>query len=221
MKGMSKLVSLSCLLFLTANCGVSGAPVDLPKDIFILAGQSNMAGRGGVSGRKWDGNVPPESKPNPSILRLNGKLKWVKAYEPLHTDIDLGKTCGVGPGMSFANKILRTHGSKFGVVGLVPCAVGGTRIDQWAKGTWLYDQLLIRANESLKEGGAMRAILWYQGESDTVRKKDAGTYKANLEKLIMDLRSDLNIPNLLLIQVLLGSGEGKSVVVVSVKSIER
>ncbi|KAK9946460.1 hypothetical protein M0R45_011925 [Rubus argutus] len=169
-----------------------------------------MAGRGGVSGGKWDGNIPPECKPNPSILRLSAQLGWEEAQEPLHADIDVGKgkTCGVGPG-GIANEVVRAKGSAIGVVGLVPCAVGGTRIGEWARGTRLYTELVRRASDSVKEGGIIRAILWYQGESDTVNKADAERYKGNLERLITDLRSDLNNPNLPVIQVALASGEGQ------------
>lgn len=197
--GLWKLASILCMLLIVGP--VMGAPRGNGKHIFILAGQSNMAGRGGVSGGKWSGYVPPESKPDSSILRLNAELKWVEAKEPLHADIDVGKTCGVGPGMAFANQVLRAQGTRIGVLGLVPCGVGGTRISEWARGTQLYNKLLRRAGESVKEGGSIRAILWYQGESDTVRKEDVEAYKANMERLILDLRSDLNISNLLFIQV--------------------
>ena len=162
-----------------------------------------MAGRGGVKGGKfWDGNVPPECKPNPSILRLNAKLQWEVAREPLHVDIDVGKTCGVGPGLAFANEVLRIKGESV-VVGLVPCAKGGTRIGQWSKGSSLYNELVRRASESVKggDGGTIRALLWYQGESDTVREEDAEDYRHKMENFIMDLRSDLHLPNLLVIQV--------------------
>ncbi|KAG6747668.1 hypothetical protein POTOM_047558 [Populus tomentosa] len=178
------------------------------QDIFILAGQSNMAGRGGVEHGKWDGKVPPECRPNPSTLRLSAKLTWEEAHEPLHADIDVGKTCGIGPGMAFVDG-LRANDSRIGVVGLVPCAVGGTKISKWARGTQLYSQLVSRAGASVKDGGTIRAILWYQGESDTVKKEDADAYKGNMETLITNLRTDLNIPSLPVIQVALASGEGK------------
>ncbi|KAK4274657.1 hypothetical protein QN277_017848 [Acacia crassicarpa] len=178
------------------------------KDIFILGGQSNMAGRGGVQGGKWDGNVPPECQPNPSILRLNAQLQWEEAHEPLHAGIDVGNTCGVGPAMAFANHVIQSAG---GPVGLVPCAAGGTRIAQWSRGSHLYTQLIERANRSVSDGGTIRALLWYQGESDTVRKDDADSYKARMQRFITDLRSDLRLPSLLIIQVAVASGEGKYV----------
>ncbi|XP_027368153.1 probable carbohydrate esterase At4g34215 [Abrus precatorius] len=193
------------LCVLLAARGGLGA---IRKDIFILGGQSNMAGRGGVKGGKWDGNVPPECKSNPFILRLNGRLQWEEAREPLHEDIDVGKTCGVGPGMAFANEVVKASG--VGCVGLVPCAVGGTRIGEWNRGSRLYNDLVQRSIHSLRDGGGtIRALLWYQGESDTVTEEDADAYKHNMETFIRDLRTDLHLPSLLVIQVALASGEGK------------
>ncbi|XWS14754.1 hypothetical protein CRYUN_Cryun35bG0035200 [Craigia yunnanensis] len=189
------------------------------QDIFILAGQSNMTGRGGVVDGKWDGNVPPECQPNLSILRLTADLSWEEASDPLHADIDVGRICGVGPGMAFANEI-RTHGSGIGMLGLVPCAIGGTSISKWARGSRLYDQLVTRANASVKDGGAIRVLLWYQGESDTGTKETAEAYKGKLEKLIRDLRSDLNLSSLPFIQVALASGEGEFVETVRKAQLE-
>ncbi|KAL3732904.1 hypothetical protein ACJRO7_022426 [Eucalyptus globulus] len=186
----------------------------LPQDIFILAGQSNMAGRGGVENDKWNGFVPPQCRPNPSILRLSAQLTWSEAAEPLHADIDVDRVCGVGPGMSFANAI-KSKDPRLGVVGLVPCAVGGTKIAQWARGTPLYNQMVSRATAAVKTSARCKTIqnltrgsTW---ESDTVVQAEAEAYRTNMEKLIGDIRTDLNSPSLLIIQVALASGEGKFV----------
>ncbi|KAJ8637838.1 hypothetical protein MRB53_012105 [Persea americana] len=187
-------------VFLLLTSHVSSTPTE--KHIFILAGQSNMAGRGGVRHSIWDGYVPPECHPNPLILRLNQKLQWEQAHEPLHADIDVNKTCGVGPGMVFANEV-QAH---VGLVGLVPCAVGGTKITQWERGAGLYMNMVNRANASMKEGGVIKGVLWYQGESDTVKEADADSYKINMERLVRDLRLDLRIPTLPIIQVAIASG---------------
>lgn len=168
------------------------------KQIFILSGQSNMAGRGGVNGHhKWEGVVPPECSPDSSILRLNAQLHWESAREPLHADIDTKKACGVGPGMSFSNAVRK----RVGVVGLVPCAVGGTAIKEWARGQPLYENMVNRAKESVKSGGEIKALLWYQGESDTSSYNDAKSYKDNMESLIQNVRQDLGSPSLPIIQV--------------------
>ncbi|CAA3003366.1 Hypothetical predicted protein [Olea europaea subsp. europaea] len=87
---------------------------------------------------------------------------WEEAYEPLHGGINaLNKPCGVGPGMSFANRVLEGDHC-IGVIRFVPCASGGKR------GSHLYNQLLKRANEALQDGGKIRAILWYKGEGDSL-----------------------------------------------------
>lgn len=176
------------------------------KQIFILSGQSNMSGRGGVKGRHWDRVVPPECRPNPSVLRFSAGSRWEEAREPLHADIDTSKTCGVGPGMAFANAVLPPVTSMDGadgvVIGLVPCAVGGTAIREWEKGSRLYDEMVRRANEAADGGGGgeIKAVLWYQGESDTPSEHLANAYKANMEKLIRDVRCDLQSPSLPFIQ---------------------
>ncbi|KAK6939654.1 Sialate O-acetylesterase domain [Dillenia turbinata] len=178
-----------------------------PKSIFILSGQSNMSGRGGVGRVKWDGVVPPECEPSPSILRLGPNLTWEEAKEPLHADIDLNKTLGIGPGMSFAHSVLAQEPS-LGPIGLVPCAVGGTNITEWARGGLLYSDMVRRAKAAVKHGGTIRAILWYQGESDTIIEEDALRYKHRLKKFIEEVRCDLKLPTLPFIQVGLATALG-------------
>ncbi|OMO78831.1 hypothetical protein CCACVL1_14061 [Corchorus capsularis] len=171
-----------------------------------------MAGRGGVANNSagvptWDGVVPPQCQPNPSIFRLSADLAWVQAREPLHADIDVTKTNGIGPGMSFANAVL-TKDPSFGTVGLVPCAIGGTNISEWQKGDFLYEQLVKRAQMAVQSGGVYRAMLWFQGESDTLNQEDAELYKGRLKSFFNDLRSDLKQPSLPIFQVALASGTG-------------
>ncbi|CAN6302714.1 unnamed protein product [Urochloa humidicola] len=179
------------------------------KVIFLLAGQSNMAGRGGVVGNRWDGVVPWDCAPSPAVLRLSPDLRWEPAREPLHQGIDAANhAVGVGPGMAFANALLRSGRAGAPVVGLVPCAVGGTRMADWARGTELYGEMLRRARVALETGGRIGALLWYQGESDTVRWSDATEYARRMGMLVRDLRADLAIPHLLVIQVGLASGLG-------------
>lgn len=164
------------------------------RNIFILAGQSNMVGEGGVVNYQWDGYVPPESASNPLIMSLNNNLSWEEAREPLHH-------YGVGPGMPFANTLLKRR-PDIGEIGLVPCAVGGTKISQWMRGTELYNRMLNRAQAAVSDGGGViRAFLWYQGESDANTYDDATMYKSRLVHLFNDVRSDLQSPSLPVIEV--------------------
>ncbi|WMV10857.1 hypothetical protein MTR67_004242 [Solanum verrucosum] len=200
---MDKSMALLMIMVLSYFTAIANSQV---KNIFLLAGQSNMSGLGGVVNNTWDGIVPPECSPNPAILKLDAKLQWVEATEPLHADIDANVTCGIGPGMPFANSLLNNT-SLLGEVGLVPCAMAGNRISQWQKGTFLYNQLVMRAKAAaVQECGVTKAMLWYQGESDTTLLSNANAYKGKMQQFFTDLRSDVGIPDLLIIQVALASG---------------
>ncbi|KAJ6310480.1 hypothetical protein OIU76_015246 [Salix suchowensis] len=105
--------------------------------------------------------------------------------------------------MSFANAVKdRINGA----VGLVPCAVGGTAIKEWARGEELYENMVRRAKESVKDGGEIKGLLWFQGESDTSTQIEANAYRGNMEKLIENVREDLGLPSLPIIQVAIASG---------------
>ena len=97
---------------------------------FLLIGQSNMAGRGFVE------EAIPVDKTNLLILR-NGR--WQKLFRPVNPD---RRTSGVNLAESFAEAYARDHGVQ---VGLIPCADGGTRIDQWAPGSLLFDHAVYQA----------------------------------------------------------------------------
>ncbi|KAL6885581.1 hypothetical protein ACP4OV_010360 [Aristida adscensionis] len=186
-----------------------------PKLLFLLAGQSNMAGRGELADP-----LPPPFRPHPRLLRLAASRRWVAAAPPLHADIDTHKACGLGPAMPFAHRLLAAAaaaapgsapaaGEAGPVLGLVPCAVGGTRIWMWARGEPLYEAAVARTRAAVRAGGgALGAVLWFQGESDTIELDDATAYGGRMERLVADLRDDLGVPDLLVIQVGLASGEG-------------
>ncbi|KNA20437.1 hypothetical protein SOVF_052450 [Spinacia oleracea] len=166
-----------------------------------------MSGRGGIikyseTDQKWDGVVPPECQPHPSILRLSAQLLWEQAEEPLHADIDTRKVCGVGPGMPFAHTLTEREG---GTLGLVPCAVGATAISEWARGTPLYNSMVKRAKAAVVKGwddeSVIKGLLWYQGESDTLTERDAAAYEGRMVKFICNVREDLHLPLLPIIQV--------------------
>lgn len=110
--------------------------------------------------------------------------------------------------MSFANMVREKMRV---VVGLVPCAVGGTAITRWGRGEVLYENMVKRAKESVEDGGEIKGLLWYQGESDTSDIHDAEAYQGNMEKLIENVREDLGLPSLPIVMVAIISGDGKYV----------
>jgi hypothetical protein len=88
--------------------------------LYLLAGQSNMAGRGAVE--------TEDTTPHPRIWTLTKDNKWAKAVEPLH--FDKPTVVGVGPGFAFAKAMAAADTNV--VIGLIPCAVGGSPISVWA-----------------------------------------------------------------------------------------
>lgn len=152
-----------------------------PLEIFLLAGQSNMAGRG------LPGTVPPLA--DPDILMFRGG-RWQQAREPLHED---KPTAGIGLAMSFAD---RRRKNRPGIrVGLVPCAVGGTPLSRWMPGGDLY--VAARATlEAARPAGQLAGVLWHQGCSDASRPEDAASYGRRLGDLVAALRDDLGAPGL-------------------------
>jgi hypothetical protein len=147
-----------------------------------------MAGRGIVE--------PQDTIGNNSILCLNKEGDWEIAKEPLHFDKSVA---GVGPGLAFAREMLIGNDSI--VIGLIPCAAGGSGIEYWLKdlfweqtSTFPYNNALLRAKLAMKDG-TLKGILWHQGEADCspVQLKQ---YKENLITLIQKIRKDLNTPDL-------------------------
>ncbi|KAL3638538.1 hypothetical protein CASFOL_017909 [Castilleja foliolosa] len=107
--------------------------------------------------------------------------------------------------MSFSNAVKE----RVGVIGLLPCAVGGTAIKEWACGSHLYETMVRRAKTAVAQGGGggIKAMLWYQGESDAISQQAVDSYKENVETLIQNVRADLDLPSLPVIQVAIASGD--------------
>lgn len=147
--------------------------------VYLLMGQSNMVGR--------DTRSMEAQAEHPRILNLNADGQWVIARDPLHPQV--GQIpCGVGPGMSFAEEMLKADPHI--TIGLVPCAVGGTPLKRWQKGADLYEQAIARAKLA-GEAGAIKGVLWHQGESDSDTQQEAETYAMRLSQTIESLRQDL------------------------------
>ena len=156
--------------------------------LFLLVGQSNMAGRGLVA--------TEDRTPHPRVLMLNQAGEWVPAIDPLH--FDKPAAVGVGLGKSFAVQIAEANPGI--TVGLIPCAVGGSPIDSWKPGVFYpptksypWDDALKRARLALK-AGVLKGILWHQGESDS-HAPLASAYEPKLHDLIARLRQELDAPD--------------------------
>ena len=157
--------------------------------LYLLAGQSNMAGRGKIT--KIDTTA------HPNVYVLNKENKWELAVDPLH--FDKPKIVGVGPGLSFGKTMADF---KKGIkIGLIPCAVGGSAISSWSEGglhnqtkSYPYDGALKRTEIAMKDG-TLRGILWHQGESDS-KPERLKVHQKKLIELIYKFRKKTKNPKL-------------------------
>lgn len=162
--------------------------VDSNFHVYLLIGQSNMAGRGVVDDES--------KKQNPQILMLDSNNHWVIATDPVH--FDKPSIAGVGPAISFAKEMLGNN--KKITIGLIPCALGGSPVDVWKPGeVYLktfhpYDDAISRTKFAMQQG-VLKGILWHQGESDN-DSVHALQYMNKLAKLIERIRTDLHQPHL-------------------------
>lgn len=167
----------------------------------LLIGQSNMAGRGFLE------DVTPIYNEHIHMLR-NGR--WQMMAEPINVDRHIS---GVGPAASFAQAWTEDHPGES--IGIIPCAEGGSSIDEWAIDGLLTRHAISEAKFAM-ETSEIVGILWHQGESDSY----GGRYKTYEDKLLLlfkHLRKELNAPDIPIMIGELGhylgeSGFGKSAV---------
>ncbi len=146
--------------------------------LYLLIGQSNMAGRGVVEEQ--------DKQAHPRVLKFTKENTWAPATDPLH--FDKPAIAGVGLGSSFGRAMAGANPNV--TIGLIPSAVGGTPLSRWSKGGDLYQQALERAKLALKDG-TLKGILWHQGEGDSGDEALAKSYGERLTKMVADLRADL------------------------------
>ena len=143
---------------------------------FLLIGQSNMAGRGLLA------EATPIDRELVKIMR-NGR--WQKMFRPVNPDRSFSGVC-------LAESFAEAYAKKYGVeVGLIPCADGGTSLDQWQVGGLLYENAVMQARLAQRTSTIV-GVLWHQGESDCAPVL-AATYKERFEVIMRALRADLDL----------------------------
>ncbi|RTE51892.1 sialate O-acetylesterase [Arenibacter aquaticus] len=171
-----------------------------PKDnvwVFVLAGQSNMAGRGQVE--------PKDTIPDPRVLTLNRQGNIILAKEPLH--FYEPSMAGLDCGLALGKAMLKNIPDSISVL-LIPTAVGGSSISKWLEGKE-HRQVNLLSNfmEKVEQGkrfGAIKGIFWHQGESDA-KPETAPWYEDRLRKLFTIFREIVGKPNTPIVIGQLGS----------------
>jgi len=156
---------------------------------FLLIGQSNMAGRG------FPNEV--EKIPNDGIyVQRNGR--WWPMYVPVNPD---RVAAGINLAESFAYRFRQDHPDD--TVGLIACADGGSRLDQWLPGENIYDNAVMQAKLAMRTS-TLCGILWHQGESDCDEDRYP-LYEEKCSHILQSLRKDLGMEKVPLMLGGLGS----------------
>lgn len=142
----------------------------------LLIGQSNMAGRGFLSEAK-------EVDFSKVFMLRSGR--WQAVFRPIHPD---RKTAGVCLAETFAEAYVKKYDVE---LGLIPCADGGTSLEQWKEGSLLYDNAVNNARLAMRTSKII-GILWHQGEADC-RPELIETYNERFIKMITAMQKDLGI----------------------------
>ncbi|MBI1374213.1 MAG: sialate O-acetylesterase [Phycisphaera sp.] len=198
MSGMTftRSIVCACITLALALTGPAARAADDAKDdavvlpdkakvhVYLLMGQSNMAGRGPLT--------EADKQPTPRVVMLDKHNHWTPARHPVHFDKPIA---AYGLSIDFAKTMLAQEKDKDVVIALVPCAVGGTPLSRWVKDGDLYKNAMARAKIALKDG-TLKGMLWHQGESDTGKDETTDTYGERLAGMIASVRQELEAPEL-------------------------
>jgi hypothetical protein len=146
---------------------------------FLMVGQSNMAGRGYLKDVKqiYDEQIK---------MLVNGR--WQTMTEPINFD---RPTAGIGLAASFAGAWRLEN--KDEQIGLIPCADGGSSLDDWTVGGVLFENAVFQAKIA-QRSSELSGILWHQGENDSFGGRSA-QYFDKLDSIVNSFRQELNIPH--------------------------
>ena len=172
----------------------------LVGDVWILAGQSNMEGIG---------HLKNAAKPHPMVRALYLNDRWNTAKDPINNlslAIDRvhwfdgkprsrGKHVGAAPGVAFGQNMHRRTGVP---QGLIPCAHGGTSMEQWDPAIRdrgdesFYGAMCRRFNA---HGRRVAGVVWYQGEKDAASEA-SDAYTSRMKTFVAAVRRDMHDPKL-------------------------
>ena len=130
--------------------------------------------------------------------------KWQTAKEPLHNYCcNKYPDGGAGLAMSLGLRLLDDYPDW--EIGFIPCAVSGSRLEQWEPGAELFEKALADTKKALCcMEGEIVSILWHQGEADAKTAERANSYSRRFRRTIEVFRKELNCADLPIIAGELG-----------------
>lgn len=165
----------------------------LSFDVILLAGQSNMSGRG-VTGTI---DSTPANLKQYSCAPASANFQTIMSgSDPLEMEEGI-ETGQIGPGHSFGVQYMTNNPTR-GVL-LVPFAHGSTSLvsfsQEWHVGNSLHETAVTRCNaaitaiQAIYPSSAFAGIAWLQGENDAQQSATESTYATAFDAAMADWRS--------------------------------
>lgn len=159
-------------------------------DIFVIAGQSNASGRG-FSNQTY--TTPGGTTLKASLLGNDDT--WKELVDP--TDSNTGQVDSVSSDSGAAGSVWPLIASLYLAdqrvpVAFIPTAKGGTSITEWQHSTnasTLYGSMYRR----IQAVGSVKAVLFFQGETDALNGMSRSTYLSDLENFSNAVYSDFGV----------------------------
>ncbi len=201
----------------------------LVGDLWVLAGQSNMAGSAPIKERLtpdplvnmlgmdgvWGPGIPPthrlvesDARAIKDLLLGRGGMKSEEQITEAAKQSHNGEYASGGASCDtfFASWLAKETSIP---QGLIPTAFGGTSLEEWSP------DLLSKGDASLygnmirsvvRAGGHVRGMLWYQGESDACNgdPKIYDTYFDRFKRFVECTRRDSGNPDMIFVTAQLG-----------------
>lgn len=192
--------TVACFLFLFTSIIRTTAQTQAvkPKEIILLIGQSNMAGRAALEAR--------DTEIVDNVFLLDSTDRWIPLKNPLNLHSSIRKVKGMqryNLGYNFS-KALSEDGN-FSNTGLVVNAKGGTNINQWVPGTHFYQEAVRRGTIAAGTNGKVIATFWLQGESNLGDDDpEFKIYFENLKSIVLGLRAEFENEQMIFIAAELG-----------------
>lgn len=182
-KNNCRIMKKSLIPILIAALAIYSSCSPKEYDVYLLIGQSNMAGRGTLT--EDDFNTTIEG-----VFLLDSLDRPVAASHPYNQYSTIRKDMRLqqmGPGHAFGTKM---HEISRRPVLLVVNARGGSELDSWMPGSLHFNEAVRRTAEAEKYG-KLKGILWLQGCTDCDLGK-TDSYMERLAEMAEVLRDSLS-----------------------------
>ncbi len=157
-------------------------------DVFVIAGQSNAV----MMAQTHNTSLQP-STALPLQRNVPGLFKWTA--DPIHADL-------IPTGSAWPLLADRVVGQTGIPMMFIPTALGSTALvspSDWAVGGDLWQRMLDRIRLGTTDQMCVRAVLWFQGESDALHGVSKQAYRAALEEFGRELQAQLSCPTPLVV----------------------